>query len=249
VIGLGVLTSIFVFVPLGFASLLDVPLLPIQAVLWLAWLAWLGYVFPRRSARDKRDPGPLPYRRAFGREIALGIALAFSQFLRPVALASAHADTSEMTPLGAGIGLPLALAGVALIGLGVTTLGIARTLFVHEYIPGRRPLQLSGIYLVVRHPMFVGGALSSLGLTVALGGTELIVAGLLNLSVLPFYVMLEDRRCCAIFGRSYTAYRQKVGGALPRRHSSAGRPRPQWRRPRQGPSAASLEEVTREARQ
>ena len=231
-LGLGALTSAFILLPLALVGLLGVPLLAIQAVLWLLWLLWLGYLFPSRSARDAATPCPLPYRRAFAREIAVGIALAFSQFLRPVAAALAQAHPSEVAPLAAGVGLSIALAGTALIGLGVATLGIARTLFVHEYVPGRRPLQLSGIYLVIRHPMFVGGSLSSLGLTVILGGPGQTVVALLNLSVLPFYVMLEDRRCCAVFGRPYAAYRQKVGGALPRLEPGAARPGLRRRRSR-----------------
>jgi protein-S-isoprenylcysteine O-methyltransferase Ste14 len=205
---------------LAVAAVTSVSIVLVQVAIWLAWLAWLGIVFPRNSRRDAERPCEWPYRRAFMREILLGISVAFSQFLRP-AVAGFLFDGGSIAPDDAlAVGATLLLAGGTAVAVGVSTLGVARTLFVHEYVPRKQPVVRAGIYRFVRHPLFLGGALVSLGLAVCTGNPTAIGLGLLNACVLPVYIRLEDRRCCAVLGREYVDYSVAVGSVVPRRRRS-----------------------------
>lgn len=202
---------------------LGLPMLVVQAGIWIAWLTWLGLVFPRNRRRDESTPCSHPYRRAFRREILLGVAVAFSQLLRP-ALTGLLAEGRDVPlPPSLAIGLPLCVAGLSMVALGVSALGVARTLFVHEYVPADRVLTTAGIFRVLRHPLFVGGSMASLGLAVCTGAGEAMELAALNVCVIPVYAQLEDRRCCAVLGPAYAEYRAIVGGTIPRRRFAISR--------------------------
>ena len=222
-IGLGALVGAPTLAILAAAFLLadaaSISIVVVQATIWVVWLAWLGIVFPRNGRRDAEAPCALPYRRAFMREILLGISVAFSQFLRPVV--SGLVDGGPSDPANAlAIGAPVVLAGGAMVAVGVSALGVARTLFVHEYVPGERRIIKAGIYRFVRHPLFLGGALVSLGLAACTGDRTALELGFLNACVCPLYVQLEDRRCFGVLGREYVDYSVAVGAVVPRRRTA-----------------------------
>jgi protein-S-isoprenylcysteine O-methyltransferase Ste14 len=232
---IGSVTTAILVAGLALAATTPVSIFPVQAVIWTGWLLWLGLVFPRNGRRDAESPVPFPYRRAFRREILLGISIAFSQFLRPTVAGAVLHEPAPASAEAAIIGGPLLLAGVAMIALGVSALGIARTLFVHEYVAGKREVVRTSIYRFVRHPLFIGGALASLGLAICSGDRLAFELALLNTLICPLYVFFEDRRCCEILGRAYADYSAAVGGVVPRRsamnpvaqlHQAAGRIEP-----------------------
>jgi protein-S-isoprenylcysteine O-methyltransferase Ste14 len=216
----GVPTLAILIAGLALAAATSVSIVFVQTAIWAVWLVWLGIVFPRNSRRDSEAPCEWPYRRAFMREILLGISVAFSQFLRP-AVAGLVLGGGSLAPDDAlAIGASLLLTGGTAIAIGVSTLGVARTLFVHEYVPGEQRLVKAGIYRFVRHPLFLGGAAVSLGLAICTGSQTAVELGLLNACVLPIYIRLEDRRCCAVLGREYVDYSVAVGSVVPRRRSA-----------------------------
>jgi len=210
-------TLLMLILGVAISRVLGLPMPVVQAGIWIFWLAWLGIVFPRNRRRDESTPCFHPYRRAFRREILLGVAVAFSQLLRPVlgGLLAEGRDVSLLPSLT--IGLPLCVAGLSLVILGVSALGIARTLFVHEYVPADHALTTVGIFRVLRHPLFLGGSMASLGLAVCTGAGEAMELAALNVCVVPIYAQLEDRRCCTVLGPAYAEYRATVGGTIPRR--------------------------------
>jgi protein-S-isoprenylcysteine O-methyltransferase Ste14 len=217
------------------ADAASISVVVVQATIWVVWLVWLGIVFPRNGRRDSKMTCALPYRRAFMREILLGISVAFSQFLRPVVAGLVDGVSSD-SAYALAIGAPLVLAGGIMVAVGVAALGMARTLFVHEYLPGERRVVKAGIYRFVRHPLFLGGALVSLGLAACTGDQTALELGFLNACICPFYAQLEDRRCFGVLGREYVDYSATVGGVVPRRrpairpaaqrHHAAGRIEP-----------------------
>lgn len=215
----GTTTTAILAAAFALADLASVSIVVVQAAIWGVWLAWLGIVFPRNGRRDSEAPCALPYRRAFMREILLGISVAFSQIMRPVVAGLIDGVPSSTTGELA-IGAPVILAGGAMIAVGVSALGVARTLFVHEYVPGEQRVVKAGIYRFVRHPLFLGGALVSLGLAVCTGDQTALELGLLNACVCPLYAQLEDRRCFGVLGREYVDYSVAVGGVVPRRRSA-----------------------------
>ncbi len=217
---IGAITTAILVAGLALAAATPISIFVIQAGIWATWLLWLGIVFPRNGRRDAELPSPYPYRRAFMREILLGISIAFSQFLRPTVAGAVLHDPTTVPIEAPVIGIPLLLAGAALITVGVSALGVARTLFVHEYVPGKREVVQTSIYRFVRHPLFIGGAMTSLGLAICTGDRLAIELGLLNTLACPLYVFFEDRRCCEILGRAYADYSVAVGGVVPRRRSA-----------------------------
>src|SRR4029077_17556672 len=133
-----------------------VPIVALQCAIWGLWLAWLGVGFPRNRRRDKAVPCSPPYRRAFRREILFGVAVAYSQLLRPVASGVLAGGREFSLAPSIAIGLPLLGAGIGIVYLGVSTLGVARTLFVYEYVPTDRPGMTPGNFWFPTHPLFLG---------------------------------------------------------------------------------------------
>lgn len=217
---IGLMTSVTLAVVLALAAATSISIVLLQALVWVAWLGWLGIVFPRNSRRDSASPITYPYRRAFFREILFGISVAFSQFLRPAVTGLLEGDPSLTTLDALLVGIPLFASGATMIAVGVFALGVPRTLFVHEYVPGRREVVRSGIYRFVRHPLFIGGALVSLGLAICTGQEIAVAMGFTNALACPLYVRLEDRRCISVLGEEYFDYSRDVGGVVPRRRAT-----------------------------
>ena len=220
---IGGATFVLLVVGTAAAAVGPAAIILVQVCIWVIWLGWLGQAFPRNAGRDTLSPCPLPYRRAFTREILFGIAVAFSQMLRPAfygILASGVPPSGwNPAPPLVMVGVPLAVLGVTVVALGVSTLGMARTLFVYEYVASARRVTVEGIYRILRHPLFLGGTAVSAGLAALTGNPVAIVLALVNVGVVPIYVRLEDRRCCTVLGRPYVDYRAAVGGLVPRRRS------------------------------
>src|SRR4051794_21815421 len=97
---IGTVTTAILVAGLALAAATSISIFIVQAGIWAAWLLWLGIVFPRNGRRDAESPVAYPYRRAFRREILLGISVAFSQFLRPT-VAGAVLHESATAPAGA----------------------------------------------------------------------------------------------------------------------------------------------------
>ena len=202
------------------SSLLGISPILVQAGTWLLWLLWLGAVFPRNATQDASRPCELPYRRAFTREILIGVGVAFTQILRPAITGVIAGGQGLGHSPQMAAGAVLVAAGLGSTALGVSALGVARTLFVFEYVDGQRAVLSSGIYRFLRHPLFLGGTLMSLGLAVWTTDQTAITLGLINTLMVPFYIRLEDRRCCTVLGPAYADYRAAVGGMVPRRRVS-----------------------------
>lgn len=203
------------------AMLTGVPILVIHGLLWAGWLAWLGYEFPRSRERVMRGGLELPFRRAFYTEILAGIACSFAQISRPGLEGAIDWDGKMPAEPLVVLGLAAMCAGVWLIFRGVQLLGLAGTLFVREYSHAPPEVVSTGVYGRLRHPLFVGGAVLSLGSALVLADPTAIALGALNIIVVPIYIRLEDQRCLRIFGPRYDEYRKLVRGA-PYRTERAG---------------------------
>jgi protein-S-isoprenylcysteine O-methyltransferase Ste14 len=124
------------------------------------------------------------------------------------------------------VGACLTLVGVALIASATSVIGVARAFFVHEYEDVGGGLVMRGIYERIRHPLFLGGMALSLGLALVVGASEGITVAIVNVAVLPAYLLFEERRCAIVIGGPYERYRSSTGAILPR----AWRPLPGMRR-------------------
>jgi protein-S-isoprenylcysteine O-methyltransferase Ste14 len=105
-----------------------------------------------------------------------------------------------------GVGLALVTGGAALLVLGGVALGDAIS---GSFSP--KVLITTGIYSRVRHPMYLGGALSLAGLGLYIGSAIGLCAALAL--AWPSYwwsAAEEDRRLREKFGPSYAAYRSRT---------------------------------------
>ncbi len=73
---------------------------------------------------------------------------------------------------------------------------------------GHVPLKTTGIYAVVRHPLYFGWALLVFG-TAHMTGTRLVFA-LVSTAYLALAIPFEERHLIATFGADYEAYRARV---------------------------------------
>jgi len=102
-----------------------------------------------------------------------------------------------------------------MIGFAMEVLGIDGAIFLQEY--SRRPqLTRKGIYGYLRHPLFFGGTITSIGAAIVVRGKVPIALGLSNLAILPLYMRFEERRCAKLFGRAYGQYTREVPPFVPR---------------------------------
>ncbi|HKS46177.1 MAG TPA: methyltransferase [Amycolatopsis sp.] len=186
----------------------------VEALLWLPWLLWLGYLFPAHHLRAVAAGVPHAYRQAFYLHIAPGISWNFAQMARP-ALAGLDSDgLAGLRLVPVTVGVVLAAVGGLMIGAALRVIGVARALFLGEYQESTRRLVTSGIYSWLRHPLFVGGIVVSLGFGVFFLHAGPLGMALANLVVLPVYLILEDARCRKVHA-AYRRYQRDVRGALP----------------------------------
>jgi protein-S-isoprenylcysteine O-methyltransferase Ste14 len=202
-------------VQLGISEAVGDHYLAVHAACWALWFGWQGWVFPRARERYLSSGVPRPYATAYYAQIWPGVSAGVSQMTLPVVATLLHARVPAPAP--AGLGLAIAALGVAMLWTGFRTIGIAQAGFVTEYRQVQTPMVCRSIYSVLRHPLFVGGALVSFGGVLLLGGgageQELAITKLL---ILPVYRSIEDRRLARVFGAEYAKYSAAVGGVLPR---------------------------------
>jgi protein-S-isoprenylcysteine O-methyltransferase Ste14 len=111
----------------------------------------------------------------------------------------------------------LALAGVALLGMGFQTIGFDGAGFLYEYKAHATPLKRRSIYAFIRHPLFLGGVLASVGASLLSSESIALAMAAINVLILPVYAFLEDARLTRVFGTTYHSYRMHVGGMMPKR--------------------------------
>jgi protein-S-isoprenylcysteine O-methyltransferase Ste14 len=185
----------------------------LQLMLWAGWLVWLGYLLPRHQKRDLLRGRKDTYKKAFWRELGFGIGFNFAMLLRPAAtgLVETGADISPWLPTA---GLLLIALGSFCIFDGARQLGISCAFFVYEYSGAPRVVK-SGLYRLVRHPLFTGGICVSIGMALCVGTAPALKLALVNALILLVYRPVEDQRCSRTMGGSYLHYRAEVNGILP----------------------------------
>jgi protein-S-isoprenylcysteine O-methyltransferase Ste14 len=225
---IGLVTTCIVLATIGLGELAGTSAVWVQVAMWAGWLVWLGVLFPRSRMRMQASDCDRPYHLAFLRELLPGIGVNFALLLRPAAVGLLLGGPGEVG-VPTIVGACLTLGGVALIASATSVIGVARAFFVHEYEDIGRGLVMRGVYERIRHPLFLGGMALSLGLALVVGASEGIAVAIVNVGVLPAYLLFEERRCSIVIGEPYERYCARTGAIVPR----ARRPLPgmrRWRR-------------------
>lgn len=112
------------------------------------------------------------------------------------------------------IGVPVMVAGIALIGWSVRVFDRART----SYIPGDRSkvLLVRGPFRWTRNPIYVGMATISAGVALLLNDAMALLGTVAYVvAVTRLFIVREEALLAKRFGASYRAYRARVGRWLP----------------------------------
>jgi protein-S-isoprenylcysteine O-methyltransferase Ste14 len=112
------------------------------------------------------------------------------------------------------MGLPLALAGIALfgwmfryLGLNVTSTSMPRT---------NATLVTDGPYRWVRHPMYSAALILVGAASLLTGNVVVAVGGIVMFALLAARSRLEERRLLEKFGDAYRSYQRRTGRFIPR---------------------------------
>ncbi len=190
--------------------------LVVQALCWELWFVWQGWLFGRNRERYLRADPEGAYRLAFARDIMPGVGFGICQMQIPWVVGLLSGPVALAPPVQLAVALVCGLTGVTLLTLGFGTIGFAAAGFLNEYRPVRRPMVRFSIYSVIRHPLFLGGVLASVGAGLLFDNPMAVGVALVNLAILPVYRFLEDRRQASIFGDDFRQYQAAVGAMLPR---------------------------------
>jgi protein-S-isoprenylcysteine O-methyltransferase Ste14 len=145
-----------------------------------------------------RFPPPFAYALGFG--LGLGLERRWPRSLFPAGFGESWRE---------GLGLAMAVAALALLGISIATFWRART----TILPNRAVtfLALGGPYRWSRNPMYLGMVLLYLGLTVLVDSPWPLAPLPAVVALIDRYVIRrEERHLEARFGADYDAYRRRV---------------------------------------
>jgi protein-S-isoprenylcysteine O-methyltransferase Ste14 len=178
------------------------------SLLWMGiFLLWMITAFTSKQTMRSRSEGPS--------RIAVWIVwiawwLLFTHGFNTEPLKSRFIP---MTPAAAYIGLSITIAGLGLsvwarFYLGKNWSGLIEVKEGHE-------LMRSGPYAIVRHPIYSGFMLATLGTAIAYGELSGLIAFVLILAAWGYKARLEEKAMIEQFGAEYETYRHNVKGLIP----------------------------------
>jgi len=190
----------------------------VHCALWVVWFAWLGWIFPNHRNKVVNESPRWAYRAALYRHIMPGFSLIGAQLTAPIAIGIVYQEPPSR-PAWLVTAIALLIVGTFIMAYSVYALGLAATAFVYEYSEAP-PAQIPGsIYSLVRHPIFVGGIVATIGGGFAFDAPLPRIIALINVASMPFYAVLEDRRLRKVFGaKSYdycSTYPRFIPGLKP----------------------------------
>ena len=194
--------------------LMDFPFL-LHILFWGLWFCWQGHFFNQNRKRYIREPAEIAYRKAFYRDILPGAAIGVSQMIYPGWYGLWSAQSVYLSLPGLMIGTILMTGGILMVYSGIRIIGFDGAGFLYEYLENKYKMMQHNIYSIIRHPLFLGGVISSVGFALMIDNPDSIMMSAINVCTLPIYVYLEDRRLVQVFGATYEEYRQQVGAFVP----------------------------------
>lgn len=167
-------------------------------IIGIGWVIfWVGWLIAAFTAKASRDSGPSLYA-----AVRIGLIVVLAFLLRRSWSGPGHRALSD--PALAGLGLALWAAG---LGLAVwARLYIGRNWGMPMTKREKPDLVTTGPYRYVRHPIYSGIILATLGTALATTPYALIVVALLG-GVFIFSATREERFLTAEFPDAYPEYR------------------------------------------
>jgi protein-S-isoprenylcysteine O-methyltransferase Ste14 len=137
----------------------------------------------------------------------LGLAIIVLFELPRLVMALLPQPTLGLPSLAAWIiGGTIFAVAMTFAGLGVYQIGVGAV-----KLPGKEgQLQTSGIYGVIRHPIYFGDAFWPLGWSILLNASYSLMLSPLWLVILLLFSRIEEERLLEEYGEEYKKYRQRV---------------------------------------
>ncbi len=179
--------------------------------LWFCWLlVWLAWAFFAKRTRRRERPGT---RLIYGSVVSFGAFILFSQPRSPFP-GWLHARVIAPNPVAASIGILVTLAGLlfsvwARLHLGTNWSGAVTIKVGHELVR-------TGPYRFVRHPIYSGIVLATLGTAVCLGELRGFLGAAIVFLGFTYKSRLEEGFMTQTFGAAYDDYRRHTGGIIPK---------------------------------
>ena len=131
-------------------------------------------------------------------------------FVLPLFIAPffSYSKFASSTPLLLVAGSMIAISGFTIIILSFLKIGIVPS------IKSDGQLSTTGVYRIVRHPIYFGTIVAQLGLTLA--NQALISLIYLPVSIILYYLMasIEEKDLVNLFGDQYLEFREKTRGKV-----------------------------------
>lgn len=210
VVGIFLLLMDFLYMITG------LPMIYLQLIAWVLWFVWQGYFFVNNSKNYVKYHPEKPYKVAYYRDILFGVAFGISQMLRPFYHGMMH-GTIQYDWIAWLLLVLLIFVGIGLMISGFSVIGFAAAGFLYEFKKPTGPnsyLLERGIYKLIRHPLFLGGTIASLGCGIIFDFDSKAL-GIVNICILPIYHLVENHRQTMVLGHQYIDYSSRVGAFLP----------------------------------
>ncbi len=164
-------------------------------VVLAASIATMAYVFPgRRGLLDERFKPPFQEGQPLADKILL--VLFFASFVGVAMLVPLDVFRLHLLPaprpLVSFLGLVLFVAGWATLSVALKHNAFAASVVRHQAERGQRVVD-TGLYGVVRHPMYGGGALVMVGMPLWLESYAAAVLAIVPIGVLAVRIVVEER--------------------------------------------------------
>lgn len=186
------------------------------------YLVWVGTAFGVRAALQRRRTGDTGFRGISGRPGTaswwagvLFVVAVLGGAAAPVAALAGLPDLpgTRSTPVQ-GVGLVLALAGMALTLAAQTNMGASWRVGVDD--SERTPLVTAGLFAHVRNPVFTAMAVAGAGFALLVPNLASVLALVALVAAVQLQVrVVEEPYLLNTHGGDYAAYRTRVGRFLP----------------------------------
>ncbi len=185
-----------------------------EIVIFALGLLILSRFFSQRE-RYLRQYGDRAYRTAFWRFCVPGLGIVGGCLAHLAYIAGPDIPAVWWRPWLIGIGWFVLAAGLLLGWRTIDTMGLETLMMRYVYQPAGGPRQESGLYSVIRHPLYSAGIHIAFGLAfIHASWYALLVAILIPLFVYGWVRLVEERELMQRFP-DYADYRRRVPAFLP----------------------------------
>ena len=187
-------------------------LMELVLLLWLGSELWHGLGVMARTVREGRGIGRSGQDRLSGPVLIAGIGLAVGLGIR-AAVFVPEAAIRNFRPEIFGLGLALALAGIAFRWYAIARLG--RFFNTRVTVTADQVVVDTGPYRLVRHPSYSGVLLTLFGVLLASTNWLSLACFLLALPGMAYRISVEEKALATGLGQPYRDYMRRTKRVIP----------------------------------